>query len=283
MLTAVDRVILAAEDPRTAARPFEELLGAAIAGARSSAVLGGEGLVLRLGTSEVEIFRPTGPGPLHDFAARWGQGLAAVGFATADLPSLERRLRERGVAIQDDNGRLFIPAEATFGMPCLVVPEEQREPAGVVRNLYEVTNVVDDWRAAEIRYADLFGLDRSAFCPIRSDRWGYEGILTLFDPRRLHRIEITQPWGDGAMARFHRRRGPSLYMCFAEADEIAPIAERLQRSGARFAWEDERDPSAGLFVHPSALAGMLMGISRTHRAWTWSGHPEWAVSGPPER
>lgn len=281
MLSTIDRVILASSEPREAARPFEAFFGALVVGERASPALGGKGLVLRLGASEVELLRPTGPGPLADFAATWKGGLFAVGFATADLAAVERRLRERGVELRDDGGRLFVPPTATFGMPCVVAPSEAREAVGLVRTLYEVTNVVGDWRAAEARYADLFGLERSSFCPIRSDRWGYEGVLTLFHPRRLHRIEITQPWGDGAMARFHRRRGDGLYMCFAEADAIEPIAERLQRAGARFAWEDERDPSVGLFVHPSALSGMLMGVSRTHHAWTWSGHPEWAAAGPP--
>ena len=281
MLTTVDRVVLVTEDPPEAARPFRELLGAEVVRERRSAVLGGEGLVLRLGRSEVELYRPTRPGVLQEFADRWGRGLVAVGFTAYDLAALDSRLRDHGVDVAADDERLFVPPSATFGMPCLIGPEEEREPAGLVRHLYEVTNVVGDWRAAEERYADLFGLDQSNFCPIRSERWGYEGVLTLFRPRELHRIEITQAWGDGAMARFHRRRGDSLYMCFAEADDIPPIAERLQRAQARFAWEDDRDPSVGVFIHPASLAGMLMGISRTHHAWTWSGHPEWAKTGPP--
>lgn len=281
MLTAVDRILLVADDPGAAVEPFRRFLAAKVVGERVSRVLGGEGAVLRLGTSEVEIYRPTGPGPLQEFADRWGRGLFAAGFATSDLAGLERRLRERGVPVAEDGGRLFVPASATCGMACLINAEEAREPAGLVRNLYEVTNVVADWRAAEARYAELFALDRTRFCSIRSERWGYEGVLTLFRPNDLHRIEITQAWGDGAMARFHRRRGDSLYMCFAEADAIEPIAERLQAAGARFAWEDEADPSRGVFIHPSGLGGLLMGVSRTHHAWTWSGHPEWAAAGPP--
>ncbi len=29
-----------------------------------------------------------------------------------------------------------------------------------------------------------------------------------------------------------------------------------------------------LFVHPKALSGLLLGVSRTSVAWRWSGHPE---------
>jgi hypothetical protein len=34
-----------------------------------------------------------------------------------------------------------------------------------------------------------------------------------------------------------------------------------------------------MFIHPTALHGVLMGISRTNWAWTWSGHPELAGAG----
>ena len=36
------------------------------------------------------------------------------------------------------------------------------------------------------------------------------------------------------------------------------------------------DPAAGLYIHPSALHGILMGVSGTNVAWRWSGHPELA-------
>ena len=33
----------------------------------------------------------------------------------------------------------------------------------------------------------------------------------------------------------------------------------------------ERD---GLWIHPGALHGLLLGVSRTTLAWEWSGRPE---------
>jgi hypothetical protein len=54
-------------------------------------------------------------------------------------------------------------------------------------------DVVSDWTAAAERYTRLFGLDPARFSPIHSDRFGYTGTLTLFDPPgRLDRIEISQ-------------------------------------------------------------------------------------------
>ena len=78
------------------------------------------------------------------------------------------------------------------------------------------------------------------------------------------------------MGRFATKRGQSIYMCYAETDDVPGIIERLERRGARFARRrDEQNPE-GLFVHPSALHGVLLGISRTNLAWLWSGRPELA-------
>ena len=49
----------------------------------------------------------------------------------------------------------------------------------------------------------------------------------------------------------------------------------LSARGARFTPRGS-DPKAerdGLWVHPSALCGLLLGISRTTVGWEWSGQP----------
>ena len=65
-------------------------------------------------------------------------------------------------------------------------------------------------------------------------------------------------------------------MCYSECDDTAALIERLRAADARFsAPPDEPDPP-NLFVHPKSLTGVLMGVSRRHHAWTWSGRPELA-------
>lgn len=86
---------------------------------------------------------------------------------------------------------------------------------------------------------------------------------------------ITPTDAGQTMGRFFGRRGPSLYMCDAEAHDLEPLRERLLDHAP-----DERTgppsgvPPDNLFVHPRALAGLLLGVSRTTCAWTWSGKPE---------
>jgi hypothetical protein len=86
------------------------------------------------------------------------------------------------------------------------------------------------------------------------------------------------------MGRFHKRRGDSLYMFYVETDDVAALEQRLQARGARFA-ANRRDEAglAGLFIHPSAFLGVLIGVSRTDHAWTWSGDPARAKRAAQQR
>ena len=118
-------------------------------------------------------------------------------------------------------------------MRTVISQHHERAPVGAMKWIYEVTNVVGDWKAASDRYARIFGLDAAKFSPIESKEFGYTGTLTLFDPpARLDRIEISQITDANlAMGRFHQRRGDSLYMFFVETDDVGALEQRLQARG----------------------------------------------------
>ena len=69
-------------------------------------------------------------------------------------------------------------------------------------------------------------------------------------------------------------------MAFAECDELAVVEERAKHAGAGHTpvrAADRRSEGEGadtLFLHPKALGGMMLGLSRPGYAWSWSGHPE---------
>jgi hypothetical protein len=96
-------------------------------------------------------------------------------------------------------------------------------------------------------------------------------VLTLFDPDRLHRIEVIHP-DDPAktMGRYYGRHGESLYMCFAETGELPAVTARAAELGMPTTPVGDHT----LFVHPQGLGGTMLGLSRRTYAWTWSGHPE---------
>jgi catechol 2,3-dioxygenase-like lactoylglutathione lyase family enzyme len=279
MLERVDGVVLAVHDPEAAARTYEALFGAHLGGGREpSATLGADLWPLRIGTDLMRLARPTGAGPVADHLQRWGEGLLAAVVSASDIDGIVGRLVERGAAPDIEDTLVHVEPTSIHGLRTIVVPSVEREPTGVISFLYEVTHLVEDAEAATERWADLFGLDRTRFHPIHSERYGYRGTLTLFDPpARLDRIEVIHPHDRSkAMGRFFDRRGEGPYMFYMESGDMAALKERLDAAGARYAPSDDSVAPEGLFVHPSSTHGVLIGVSRTGLGWRWSGRPDLA-------
>jgi catechol 2,3-dioxygenase-like lactoylglutathione lyase family enzyme len=270
MLKRVDRVQIAVPDIADAEAAAAAIFGAELIRRDTVAALGARRTVLQAGTGIIEFLEPDGTGAVADFLRERGLGLFAAGFSVPDIDDAAHRLTREAVPFIHSNGQLLIGSAATFGMRVVLSTYHERAPLGAIRWLYEVTNLVSDWRAAAAHYARIFSLEQSAFVPITSSDFGYTGTLTMFDPpSRLDRIEIAQPTTEGAMARFHSRRGSSLYMFYVETDDVGEIAERLQRRNSRFTYRRD-NPADGLYIHPNAFCGVLVGVSRTGVAWRWS-------------
>ena len=58
--------------------------------------------------------------------------------------------------------------------------------------------------------------------------------------------------------------------------DIENIIFRLEETRSRWTprGENGKTEKDGLWIHPSALNGVLLGVSRTTLAWEWSGWPE---------
>ena len=273
MLTLLDRVQVVVANRQATTAAFARLLDTEVMHQDTVRCLGAQRTVLALGTSEVELLEPDGTGAAADFLARTQGGLFAAGFATPEVQRLRAHLEKRGVSVAAEADQLFLAPDA-LGLPGLravISARADRPSVGRARHLYEATLLVPEFAPVVQRAAATFGLDAAHFVPIRSEEFGYEGTLTLFHPDRLDRIEVITPYdATKTMGRFFAKRGPSLYMCFAEADDLAPIRARLREHAPR-AWTAVLDDS--LFIHPPALGGMMLGVSRTTFAWIWSGHP----------
>jgi hypothetical protein len=276
MLDRVDRMLLAVRNRAAALTTFADVLGAEkVREDKLGAPYNASRSVVQAGDSEFELLEPDGEGLVSQHIEMWREGIFAAGFSTSELPEIARRLDDANLHFTYQGSQVWIEPEQTRGMRTVLQLSQHRERVGLINGLYEVTNVVADHEAAASFYTDIFGLDSSRFAPIKSDVYGYIGTLTLFDPpAKLDRIEITQITEPArVMGRFHARRGDSVYMCYAETEDVGAIAKRMEAQNARY---EPFGDDMGLFVHPSALGGMLMGISLTNVGWRWSGRPELA-------
>ncbi|WP_439816403.1 hypothetical protein [Zavarzinia sp. CC-PAN008] len=282
MVTRIDRTVLVVPDRAQAAARWQTLLEAQPEWEDRSALLQARRTRLRLGEGLVELLEPDGTGPVDDALRARGAHLFAAGIATPDPAALAAGMAARGVAAVAEHEQLHLSPQA-LGIPGLrlVVSAEVERPAvGLVDFLYEATLLTADVDGAVARLVDVLGLDPAPHVPIASDTFGYRGVLTLFRPRILHRFEVIDPWKPGTtMRRFFERHGHSLYMAFGEAAAIATIEERVRTAeqGLTVDRPDGRDPGLPpdqLWLHPPALGGMMLGISRPSMAWSWSGSPE---------
>jgi hypothetical protein len=276
MLKRVDRVQIATRDRTEAERTVADILGGEVLGRDTGGPLAAGRTTMQAGTSLIEILEPVDRGPVADFIGRWGGGLFSAGFSVENLDDAVEHLARQGVVFTRANGQLFIDPDQTCGLRAVISVHHERAPIGAIRWLFEVTNVVRDWRAAADRYSRIFALDRKRFVPLTIDDFGYTGALTMFDaPGRLDRIElsqITRP--EAAMGRFFAKRGESLYMFYCETEDVEGIIRRLEARKGRFVPRHDIAGLAGLFIHPTAFCGTLVGVSRTDFAWNWSGDPE---------
>jgi hypothetical protein len=274
MLKRVDRVQIVVRDRAEARSAAAAIFGAEFVRDDKLKLLGAKRTVCQAGASIIEFLEADGAGRAADFVTRRGGGLYAAGFSVADPEEAAALFDRNGIKFDREGSQLFLDSMTTCGMPTVISTFRELSPVGAIKWMYEVTNVVADWRATAERYARIFGLDSSKYVPIEHADFGYTGTLTMFDaPARLDRIEISQPTTEAAMGQFHRRHGDSLYMFYVETDSVEAIANRLRERQGRFTPRKE-GLHDGLWIHPTAFCGVLVGVSRTNVAWRWSGDPE---------
>jgi hypothetical protein len=274
----IDRMVLTTHDRGAAVKSWQRLFGAELVREDRLPSLAAQRSVIRVGESEIELLEPHGIGTTAQFISRFRTAVFAVGFAVDDLAATQASLDARGVHHVREGNQVLLSGE-WVGVPALRVvltQHEKRQRAGLLSRIYEATLLNQVHERAARQIATVFQLDPKHFVPIRSEHFGYEGTLSFLEPDRLDRIEVVTP-GDRTktMGRFFARQGPSFYMFYAEVRDAAALRARLE-DHAPGAWSGARDggPPDNLFVHPQALHGALLGVSRESVAWTWSGHPE---------
>ena len=281
MLNRIDRVQLIAKDRAAAAARWRQLFDAEVVREDRVAYLGARRTVLRVGESEIELLESDGVGAVAQHYSRVRSAVFAVGFAVDDVEGAAATLDGRGVHHVVEGGQVHLSGE-WIGVPALRVVlsrDERRAPAGLLARVYEVTHLMRGHARAADRLAKVFDLDPGGFVPIRSAEFGYEGTLAMLHRDRLDRIESVTPFDTKRpMGHFFSRQGPCLYMFYAEArDAAAARARILEHAPEAYTGPRQGGAPDNFWVHPRALGGALLGVSRETFAWTWSGHPERVV------
>ncbi len=274
----IDRMVLTTHHRREAVETWKRLFGAELVREDRVPSLAALRSVIRVGESEIELLEPHGIGTTAQFISRFRTSVFAVGFAVSDLAATQASLDARGIHHVREGNQVLLTGE-WVGVPALRVvltQDEKRQSAGLLTRIYEATLLYQHHHHAARQIAKVFELDPADFAPIHSDAFGYDGTLAFLERERLDRIEVVTPFDrTRTMGRFFARQGPSFYMFYAEVRDSAALRARLEEQ-APGAWSGPREGAApdNLFVHPKALHGALLGVSRESVAWTWSGHPE---------
>ena len=282
MLLEIDRVQLAVAEMSSVVGRWQALLNAEVDTVDRVSCLGASRTTLRLGAGCIEVLEPDGAGALSRAVATRGAHLFAAGASCLDVPGLEQQLARFSQNLTIENGQLFVNGDdiGISGLRVVVSPHEERAAIGDADFLYEATLLAGDSAKETARFADVFQLDSQEFVRIESEKFGYDGTLTLFRKDLRHRFEVITPLDPGnTIGRFFNKVGPCLYMAFAESSDMPAIEQRVLERGEGITVDrpDNRgsDITADqLWLHPDTLGGMMLGLSRPTTAWQWSGHPE---------
>ena len=286
MLKTIDRVQIATWDAKSVAEIWRHRLGAVEISSDRVHGLGAKRVTLRAGAGEVELLEPDGEGIVADELARRGRShLFGAGVTSFDIPTLVTHATRAGAGHRHEGGQEFLRFEIE-GNPVhfVISPPRAVTPIGKIDFLYEVTLLAADQATAVKRIAQIFGLDDENFVEITSELFGYTGVLTLFSPDRLDRFEIITPTDmNKTLGRYYAREGASFYMAYAESQQIGGIEQAARADGVGLTLDPREQRQAGrdqeqIWLHPAALGGMMLGISRPTLAWRWSCNPERVVA-----
>jgi len=239
-------------------------------------------ITLRAGASDIELLEPDGAGIVETELKRRGRAhLFAAGAVSPDPARVVAHARDKGAAHGAEGKQHFLRFDIE-GAPIhfVISPPSERKRAGDLDFLYEATVLAADQAKAVDRISEIFALDKTHFTTITSEHFGYTGVLTLFRAGLLHRFEVITPTDmTKTMGRFYARERASFYMAFAESARMVEIERRARQEKAGLTVDRPEGRAAEksadqLWLHPPALGGMMLGISRPTMAWRWSGHPE---------
>jgi catechol 2,3-dioxygenase-like lactoylglutathione lyase family enzyme len=266
MLERTDRLALAVPGADEAAATYQRIFDTVIVGDEQDAEANARRVTLQWGRDQLELFQPTGPGPVADFLASGRRGLFAGGFSAPDPGVIAARLERAGVRVHQQSADRFVVFQHDLdGTGIIISKTASHQRVGLADRIWQITFAVQDLEAAIGRYSQLLGLEDVFTNRYQSELYGYDGAITWFDARRggrLDSLEYIQPTDPAkAAGRFVAKNGNGIYMASIETNDIPAIRERITSTGP--GW----DPTDfGGFIHPLRLHGLLLALV-TYEDW----------------
>ena len=260
MLERCDRLALAVGDAEEASASFAAIFDTEVVDDIADPLAVARRITLQWGQDLVELYEPTGAGPVARFIEGGRSGIFAGGFAASDPSKIAARLQERGIEVHEQSAERFVVfPEDLGGTGAILSKVESRPRVGLNDKIWQITYAMPDLKASVDRYSALFGVEDVFTNYYKSELYGYDGAITWFDAREdglLDSLEYLEPTdSSAAVARFVKRNGTGIYMASIETDDIPVIKERVTSTGPGWSGTE-----FGGFIHPKRLHGLLIGL-----------------------
>ena len=265
MLEQTDRLALAVPDAEQAASGLNAIFDSVVVDDTLDSDANARRLTLQWGCDQLELYEPKGPGPVADFIDGGKRGLFAGGFALPDPSIVAARIEQAGIRVTQQGDRFVVYPQDLRGTGVILSPTvPERERAGLMDKIWQITYTIPDLDEGVAFYSDLLGLEDKLTNLYTSEVWGYHAAITWFEARKgagLDSLEYLEPYEhEKSAGRFLKRTDGigGIYMASVHTDDLPAIRERVMSTGG--GWDGSPTGTSIGFIHPRRTAGLLLAV-----------------------
>ena len=268
MLEQTDRLALAVRDADEAASSLNMIFDSVVVDDSIDVIANARCVTLQWGYDQLELYEPTGPGPVASFISSGKRGIFAGGFALKEPSILAEKIKQAGIKVNQQQDRFIIYPEDLRGTGVILSPIRDREKVGLIDNIWQITYTIPNLDEGLNFYRELFSIQDTLTTYYKSKIWGYDGAITWFDPRKgapLDSLEYLNPYEhEKAAGRFLAKTENvgGIYMASVHTDDLPVVRERVLKTGG--GWQESPNAVSTGFIHPKRTYGLLLGVMYYH-------------------
>ena len=139
MLEQTDRLALAVRDADEAANSLNMIFDSVVVDDSKDVIANARRVTLQWGYDQLELYEPTGPGPVASFISSGKRGIFAGGFALKEPSILAEKIKQAGIKVSQQQDRFIIYPEDLRGTGVILSPIRDREKVGLIDNIWQIT------------------------------------------------------------------------------------------------------------------------------------------------